>query len=316
MELGRVSKLESEIIGCSLTTHWWGINRKAGVEALNAVADSLGTNQKFLKIEKKIINHRNVHYRLLLETKNSVVQYWKNLTLPYVEPGTRLLRKDLIDRFEIQMSAFRRELQERVSDLARNYRSLKDEAATALQNLYREEDYPADIQSLFSFHWDYPNLNPPEYLLLYNPELYRRQQEAVRLKFEEAIDKAEKAFGGELQRMVSHLAERMQPNADGTRKKFNDSTVQDNFKEFFERFKTVSVTNSADLNAIVQKAEEIISGVNPEYLKKDGLARRELASQMEEVSKMLESKIGIAPRRTITRIEAPSASLSMAGVPA
>lgn len=301
MELN-VNKLESTVIGCSLSTHWWGINKKAGIEVLSSVADSFGANQKYLKIEKKLINKNNVFYKRLSETKSAIITYWKDLTLPYVENGVRLIRKDLIAGFEDRMASFKTELNTRVADLENNYETLKEESRRALQSLYQDEDYPDTLRGLFGFNWEYPNLNPPEYLLAYNPELYRRQQEAVKAKFEEAIVKAEKAFGGELQNLVTKLIERMQPNPDGSRKVFQDSTVTENFQNFFTRFKTVSVTNSAELQDIIQQAERIISGVSTENLKLDSVARQDLAAQMQQVSTLLESKIGVQPRRSLSRV--------------
>lgn len=301
MELNNTASksLESQVIGCSLSVHWWGISKQAGVEILSSVADTFGANRKFLKIEKKLINIKNIYYKNLCETKGAIIQYWKQITLPYVENGVRLIKKDLVDTFEKRMETLKLDLQDRVLDLSNNYEQLKQESQTALQGLFNPGDYPESLANLFSFHWAYPNLNPPEYLLLHNPALYRRQQEEVRAKFEKAVVKAEQAFGGELQSLVTRLAERMAPNEDGSRKVFRDSTVTDNFKEFFERFKTISVCNSSDLQDIVDKAEKIISGVNPSYLKTDSIARQDLASQMLEVSKLLEDKIGVQARRVI-----------------
>lgn len=299
----QIEKLESSVIGCSLSIHWWGITKKADLVVIDSIAETLGTNSKFLKIEKKLINPKNIYYRNLLETKSSITSTWKDLTLPYVEAGTRLLKKDLVNIFEEKMATLNEELQARVIDLGNNYQMLKEESQASLGSLFNQEDYPQSINGFFSFSWEYPNLNPPEYLLMYNPELYRRQQELVRAKFEEAVQKAEKAFGGELQEMVTLLVERMQPNPDGSRKKFMNSTVSENFKEFFQRFKNISVTNSQDLQNIVSMAEGIIDGVNPEYLKSDGLARQDLANKMSEVSRLLESKIGVQPRRKIIREE-------------
>jgi len=108
-----------------------------------------------------------------------------------------------------------------------------------------------------------------------------------------------------LQNLVSKLIERMQPNPDGTRKVFQDSTVTENFKDFFDRFKTVSVTNSADLQDIISQAEKIIGGVSTENLKLDSVAREDLATQMQTVSTLLESKIGVQPRRALSRVGVP-----------
>jgi len=294
--------LESQVIGCALSVHWWGINKQAGVDILSSVADTFGANRKFLKIEKKLINIKNIHYKNLCETKGTIVQFWKQLTLPYVESGVRLIKKDLVVTFENKMETFKLDLRDRVTDLSNNYEQLKSESQTALQGLFNAGDYPDSLNGMFSFHWTYPNLNPPEYLLLHNPALYRRQQEEIRAKFEKAVVKAEQAFGGELQSLVTRLAERMSPNEDGTRKVFRDSTVTENFREFFQRFKTISVCNSSDLQDIVDKAERVIAGVEPSYLKGDSNARQDLANQMLEVSKLLEEKIGVQARRVI---EAP-----------
>lgn len=75
--------------------------------------------------------------------------------------------------------------------------------------------------------------------------------------------------------------------------------MAENFKDFFQRFKTISVSNSSDLQEIVDKAEKVISGVEPSYLKSDAIARQDLANQMLEVSKLLEEKIGVQARRVI-----------------
>ena len=309
MELKRLpvtqsENLESQVMGCSLSTHWWGITKKAGSEALDAVAISLGTSQKYLKIEKRLIGRNNTYYKNLCRTKNSIVSYWKDTTLPYVESGVRLIRKDNIQRFEIHMASFRQELTSRVSDMIANYEQLKTESRQALKGLYNESDYPENLIDLFSFYWEYPNLNPPEYLMLHNPELYRRQQQAVKAKFEDAVLKAEKAFGKELQDLVVNLAERMSPNPDGSKKIFRDTTVTENFKTFFKKFNEISVSNSSDLNAIVAQAESILGNVNAEYLRADGNERSDLATKMKNLSGLLESKIGVQPRRTLIRSSA------------
>ena len=297
----RATKLESSVLGCAFSSHWWGITRKAGMEALGMVAETLGTNQKYLKVEKRLIDNRNVYYKNLVSLKSEIISYWKDLTLPYVEIGVRLIRKDLISKFESKMEVYKIELTSRVKDLTDNYDQLKNESRQALNHLFREEDYPQDLSNCFSFHWDYPNLNPPEYLMSFDPQLYKKQQDAVRAKFEEAVQKAEKVFCSELQNLVTNLSEAMQPNADGSRKRWIDNTVSKNFKDFFTKFKNISVSNSAELESLVQSAENIIDNVSPEQLKNDGMARQDLGDKMKNLSKLLEEKIGVQPRRTLIK---------------
>ena len=75
--------------------------------------------------------------------------------------------------------------------------------------------------------------------------------------------------------------------------------MTENFKDFFQRFKTISVSNNFDLQVIEDKTEKVIFGVEHFYLKSDATARQDLANQMLEVSKLLEEKIGVQARRVI-----------------
>jgi hypothetical protein len=148
----------------------------------------------------------------------------------------------------------------------------------------------------------------------FDPQLYKKQQDAVRAKFEEAVQKAEKVFGSELQNLVTNLSEAMQPNADGSRKRWIDNTVSKNFKDFFTKFKNISVSNSAELESLVQAAENIIDNVSPEQLKNDGMARQDLGEKMKNLSKLLEEKIGVQPRRTLIKNLLLPTSLPVGGI--
>lgn len=297
----KITALEEGALGCSLSISWWGIHRRAGDEASSILAANLGTDPKYLKINKQLINSKNIYYRQLLSIKNKIMIAWKNCTLPYVEPGVRLIGKNQISEFDDTMIELKEEFKIKTQELENNYTSIKEEGKQALKTLYNENDYPIVIKNLFIVSWNYMNLQPPEYLLNYNPKLYAQQQELAQQKLTDAIAKAEIAFAFELQTLTTHLLERLQPNEDGSQKIFRDNTVGKNFRTFFEKFKALSITSSSELENLVTEAAGIMESVTPENIKTNSFHREEITKKMTRVSKILEEKIGVAPRRKLIR---------------
>jgi hypothetical protein len=97
--------------------------------------------------------------------RSQAISSWRAVTLPYPEPGLRLIRQDRIERFDQQMNELKNELAEAVVELDRRYGELRVAARDRLGRLYNATDYPAQLVGLFQLEWDFPSVEPPEYLL-------------------------------------------------------------------------------------------------------------------------------------------------------
>ena len=104
------------------------------------------------------------------------------------------------------------------------------------------------VRALFEVAWEFPNVEPPNYLMRVSPEVYAEERARVAARFEEAVWLAEQAFASELAELVDHLAERLAPTAEGRPKVFRDSAVA-NFGEFFQRFAALNVRSNPELDA-------------------------------------------------------------------
>src|SRR5205085_8227475 len=135
-------------------------------------------------------------------------------TLPYPEPGVRLIRQEQIDTFNQQMTAFRTELIDAVGRLDDHYADLKAAVQRRLGNLYDPLDYPPTLRGLFDLAWEFPNVQPPDYLLQLNPAIYEQEKARIAARFEEAVRLAEQAFVTEFAGLVSHLCERLSAQGD------------------------------------------------------------------------------------------------------
>ena len=90
--------------------------------------------------------------------RNRAKKYWAVMSLPYPEPGIRLIRQDKIDGFAAQMREFQEELAEAVNTLDRHYSELKATARQRLGSLYDSGDYPESLVGMFSVEFDFPSV--------------------------------------------------------------------------------------------------------------------------------------------------------------
>ena len=109
-----------------------------------------------------------------------------------------------------------------------------------------------------------------------------------------------KAFAEELSQLVSHLAERLTGESDGTPKVFRDSAVT-NLREFFDRFQHLSIGSDEQLDRLIDQARRITDGVAPQQLRDRGDLRERVASDLQRVEASIDDWMTDRPRRRILR---------------
>ena len=121
---------------------------------------------------------------------------------------------------------------------------MKVAAAERLGRLFNPGDYPETLVGLFDVSWDFPSVEPPDYLRELNPALYEAERARVAARFDEAVQLAEQAFLEEFAKLVGHLSERIGGvGEDGKPKVFRDSAIG-NLGDFFERFRNLNVRSA------------------------------------------------------------------------
>jgi hypothetical protein len=211
-----------------------------------------------------------------------------------------LIRQADIESFVRTMEARHAELKEAEAELDAVFDEIRSQARQRLRKLYDPADYPSEIKGLFDVGWDFPSVEPPNYLMRLNPELYAQEQARITRRFEEAVHLAEQAFVAEFAKLISHLTDRLSNDATGERRIFRDSAIT-NLTEFFQKFKHLSVYSNAELDQLVEQAQDLVKGVLPQELRDDDGLRQHIAKQMTQVGTQLEALIIDQPRRQIIR---------------
>ena len=293
-------RLRAETTAVRLHIRWPGIRKTLDSTQKQRAADAFDADLKSLSAAKKLLDTSHPRFRDVSKLRTRAVTYWRGITLPYIESGVRLIRRDDLAGFDVQMTSIRSELVDAVALLDQSYGELIQQARQRLGDLFSPEDYPTSLIDLFAISWDYPSTNPPDYLRQVAPELYQAECLRVQQRFSEAVQLAEAAFAEELTSLVNHLAEKLSGEQDGKPKVFRDSAVT-NLLEFFDRFQHLNINSSEQLDQLVQQARGVISGVGPQQLRDQSSLRNQVADRLAEVSSSLDNWMSDRPRRSILR---------------
>ncbi len=294
-------RLRTTMAACRVQFTWFGTKKSLTAEQKAQAAETFDAQGQFLSAGKKLLDTKHSAFRAVTAIRTKITESWRGLTLPFPEAGVRLIKHDQVEGFDQQMADFKAELEDAVRNLDRCFGELKQAAAQRLGSLFNPADYPETLSGLFGVSWDYPNIEPPDYLSGVSPELYRQEQDRVRARFEEAVQLAEQAFLDEFAKVVAHLSERISgTNEDGTPKVFRDSAI-DNLCNFFERFRSLNVRSNQQLDELVVEAQRAVRGVAAQDLRDSQSIRQEVVTQLAQVQNSLDAMLIDRPRRRILR---------------
>ncbi len=293
-------RLRSTMAAVRVSLRWLGVRKTLTPEQKDQAADTFGAAGEFLSAGKKLLDTKHPSFKAVTAVKNRALGYWKGMSLPYPEPGIRLIRQDRVEPFTAQVEQFQEELDEAVETLDRHYFELKVTAQRRLGTLYNPGDYPESLAGMFSIEADFPSVEVPDYLQQLSPELYEQECQRVQQRFDEAVRMAEEAFLAELAKLTSHLTERLSGDADGKPKIFRDSAIE-NLTGFFDRFRQLNIRSNEQLETLVADAQQVIRGVEPQTLRDNQGLRRHVASELSRVQSVLDGLLVDRPRRNILR---------------
>ena len=300
LERSAANSLRTTMAAVKLAFTWLGVRKTLAPEQRTTAARAFHADREFLSASKLILDTKNPAYRAVAAVRSESSGYWRTVTLPFPEAGIRLLPQNSLGMFASTMGTYRERLQEAARELSGHYDTMKSEAERRLGTLFNASDYPSTLDGLFDMEWSVVPIEPPNYLVALSPDVFQQEQARVRERFESAVELAEQAFATELQRLTSHLAERLTGLHDGQPKVFRDSAVE-NLREFFERFRQLNIRSSPELDALVEQAQQTITGVEPQTLRDSNRLRQMVARDFETIQASVGEMLVDRPRRNILR---------------
>ncbi len=293
------AQLRTDTAAVRLRVRWPGNRKTLTTDQKRRAAGTFDADSRSVSASKKLLDTAHPAMRAASAVRSQATEHFRRSTLPYVEPGVRLLRREDVPTFEVVMTTLRSELADAVEQVSRHRDELIDSAQLRLGGLFDPADYAGDLASSFGLAWDYPNVDPPPYLYRLSRQLYEAEASRVRHRFDEAVRLAEEAFAEELAGLVSHLAERLS-GEDGERRIFRDSAVT-NLTEFFERFAQLNIRSDAQLDELVERARSVVVGSEAQQLRDNDRLRTVVREGLTDVERSLDDYLTTRPRRSVMR---------------
>jgi len=280
--------------GClvQLSASVWGATRKIQ----SAHTAKMGAAPEWLTANKKLVDPDAL--KPLRKTVNAARSYLDRVSLPFPIPTMVFVPKEMITTIDEELNRFKSSFSEKVEDFQAEYHQLREMARIHLGALFNDTDYPADINSRFSFAWRFVTLDVPNgNTRLLAPEVYEREKEKFIQTMEEAREMAIQALREEFANLVTRITDRFEKDSAGKRKIFKNGTVN-NFYEYFETFKQRNIFNDTALSELVEQAQSLLSGHSAESIRSNEILKEDIRSGMETIEQGLEELMEL-PRRRI-----------------
>lgn len=291
-------ELREQTAAVRLHTAALGTRRKLTAAQTEEAAATFGARSGSVSASKLLLDTKDPAYRAVTSLQSRATSLWRGMTVPFPEPGIRLIRKERVGDFEAAARDLQTDLGPALEALQAVYVDLRARAENDLGDLWNPADYPSRIDDQFRIWWDFPSVEPPDYLRALNPALWQRQHDLIAGQFAQAVSLMEQAFAAELAAMVEHLAERLGGADDGKPKVFRDSAIE-NLRDFFGRFADLSIGSSSELEAAVQAARDLVDGIDPRRLRRSADLREHVAAGMAGIRETLGGFMVDRPGRAI-----------------
>ena len=154
---------------------WLGVRKTLAPEQLTTAAQAFHADRELLSASKLILDTKNPAYRPVAAVRSEASGYWRGVTLPFPEADIRLLPQNSLGLFATTMQTYRERLQEAARELSSQYDTMKSEAVRRLRTLFNASDYPQTLDGLFDMEWSVVPIEPPQYLVALNPEVFQAE---------------------------------------------------------------------------------------------------------------------------------------------
>lgn len=200
-------------------------------------------------------------------------------TLPWGDNGDRLLPATNFFEFRHEFEKNKDQFDTCVDKFIEIYPSLKEDARTWLNGMFKEQDYPSPIEMKLKFGMNITFM-PISDLKDFRLNVDRSEIENIKANIEseifQRITDATKNICERIQEAVRHMLNRLS-DKDAV---FRDSMVN-NISELIETLPRLNFTDNPDINNILEDLKTLV--VSPERLRQDSVLRNRQAIEAEKI---------------------------------
>lgn len=291
------ARLFEQTLCLSLSISRFGDTRKVrNLGAVTVAADKslLGMNKKLLRSDK---------YQAISRLADEIRSHIRDIALPSatMKAGMYLIPMGMVQTVETYLQSKLPAFEAAVAEFIAEYPDLVRDMEEPLGVLYDPRNYPPaeQVRAKFELGWRFVGYDTPARLRSVSMALWQAEQEKAAAAWESdgAIirDAMREAAAG----LIEHTVEKLKPTEDGKKKRLHETTVE-KLTTFLDTFAARNVANDRELAALVERAREVMKGVDVEQMRSDDTLRARVLSSFETLKAEIEPMVVKRSARKIT----------------
>lgn len=279
----------------AVTFNRLGTKRKVSSSAVETDAD-----RAMIHVAKDILDSDELKEVQGLDGK--IRGYIASRALPSLfRSGVWLLPIPLVEEVDKKLEEFRLQREDLTKKFLAVYPDKIEEAKRRLNGLFSPTDYPPieRVAAAFGMSTQYLSFGVPGTLESINKAIFEREKEKAQTKLTEATEEITQVLRLALKDLTDHMVERLAPSQDGKPKVFKNTLVA-NMKDFLETFKARNITDDEETEQLVEKAKQLLDGVDPQMLRDNTSIRQYVQKGMTDIKAALDTMVVLKPARQIS----------------
>jgi hypothetical protein len=261
-------------------------------------------DREMIAVSKKLIDCQE--YKDIVTLDRKIKRLIRLRCIPsVVRRGIFLLSVGLVNEVDKEVQSFSVKRKELVEAYKAVYAQRVNEAIERLGPEGNREDYPAweTIEPMFTFSFQYFSLGAPTMLGNVSEEIFKREQERVAAQFQSALEIGQQGLYEMFNKLVSEITKKLTVEP-GEKQRALGSSLIEQLNDFCRVFDAQNLANDQDLKALVEKAKNLMDGVDSKdtssRAKGADVLRDSIKKGMDEISSNLGALIVERPTRAIT----------------
>jgi len=243
-----------------------------------------GTKTKVVNANKNLMAGTGVLDTIVKYAANA--RAWHiSQTLPWTDNGSRLLPMSNFMNYKQQLSELETNYEALVEKFIVAYPSLVSAAAFQLGNLFDRNEYPHEdaLRKKFKFTYSFfPVPTAGDFRIDINEEAKAEIIANCNTAYQDRLNNAMREAWSRLHDCLSRMSERLTDNADGSRKIFRDSLVE-NGVELVSMLKHLNITQDPSLEQARRELESAIGHHSLDSLRDNSQAREVVKMKVDTI---------------------------------
>src|SRR5882724_2693195 len=102
--LPAAQRLRGAMAAVRVSFTWFGTRKSLTPQQKAQAADTFGAEGQFLSAGKKLLDTQHAAYKAVTAVRGRAQSFTRGITLPYPDPGLRLIRHDYLTAFNTQLT--------------------------------------------------------------------------------------------------------------------------------------------------------------------------------------------------------------------